>query len=331
MEFKMNLHQNQILFKEAVEATAQYKKLSEIYIEKDYWVTLALHTIFTNEIGNQVVFKGGTALSKCFGIIDRFSEDIDLVVLRNAGESDNLLSNKLKKIGKCLQNVLPEVEIEGITQKRGMNRKTAHRYQKVFEGDTGQVRRDIILEATWLGYFEPYTVAQIQSYIAEMMIAQQQMPLIQTYALQAFSVKVLTKERTFCEKIMSLVKFCFKPDPIFDLNNKVRHIYDIHKLLNDNDIYAFFKSPAFEIMLLKVANDDFVSYKNDNEWLHNHPAKAILFSEIDQTWNQIRKTYQTDFKALVYGQLPLETTILKTLQEIAIRIQPIEWNVGQKS
>jgi predicted nucleotidyltransferase component of viral defense system len=331
MEFKMNLHENKTLFKDAVMATTQYKKLSEIYIEKDYWVTLALHTIFTNEIGNQVVFKGGTALSKCFGIIDRFSEDIDLVVLRNAGESDNLLSNKLKKIGKCLEKVLPEVEIEGITQKRGMNRKTAHRYQKIFDGDAGQVRRDIILEATWLGYFEPYTIAPIQSYIAEMMIAQQQTTLIQTHQLQPFSVKVLTKERTFCEKIMSLVKFCFKPNPILDLNNKVRHVYDIHKLLNDKDVYTFFQSPAFETMLLKVANDDFVSYKNDNEWLHNHPAKAILFSETDKTWNQIRKTYQTDFKALVFGQLPLETNILKTLHEIALRIQPIEWMIDRKS
>jgi hypothetical protein len=51
----MNLHLNKSLFQEAVIATAQYKNLREIYIEKDYWVTLALHTIFTHEIGNQVV------------------------------------------------------------------------------------------------------------------------------------------------------------------------------------------------------------------------------------------------------------------------------------
>jgi predicted nucleotidyltransferase component of viral defense system len=323
----MNLHLDKSLFQDAIVATAQYKKLREIYIEKDYWVTLALHTIFTHEIGSQVVFKGGTALSKCFGVIERFSEDIDLVVMRQLGESDNSLSNKLKKIGKCIESVLPEVQIEGITQKRGMNRKTAHRYDNFFEGYLGPIRRDIILEATWLGYFEPYTTAPIQSYIAEMMRAQHQIEWIERYQLQAFSAKVLTKERTLCEKLMSLVKFCFKPDPIVDLNNKVRHIYDIHKLLMDKDLYHFFESPAFETMLLKVANDDFLSYRNDNEWLYHHPATAILFSETARTWNQIRKTYQTDFKTLVFGKLPLESAVLETLQCVARRLQGIEWTI----
>ena len=49
-------------------------------VHKDYWVTYALFTIFTNEIGKDTVFKGGTALSKCFSMIEHFSEDIDLVV-----------------------------------------------------------------------------------------------------------------------------------------------------------------------------------------------------------------------------------------------------------
>jgi predicted nucleotidyltransferase component of viral defense system len=70
----MRLHENKGLFKNAVFATAQQKGLSDIYVEKDYWVTFALHTIFTNEIGSQTVFKGGTALSKCFNIIERFSK-----------------------------------------------------------------------------------------------------------------------------------------------------------------------------------------------------------------------------------------------------------------
>lgn len=53
------------------------------YIEKDYWITLALYTIFHVAIGSETVFKGGIALSKCFQMIDRFSEDIDVVVLRH--------------------------------------------------------------------------------------------------------------------------------------------------------------------------------------------------------------------------------------------------------
>ena len=82
MEYKMNLHSNLDLFNQAITLTGEYKKLPAIYIEKDYWITLALYSIFSSSIGNEIIFKGGTSLSKCYNIIERFSEDIDLVLLR---------------------------------------------------------------------------------------------------------------------------------------------------------------------------------------------------------------------------------------------------------
>jgi predicted nucleotidyltransferase component of viral defense system len=323
----MKLHENKALFEEAVELASIHKGLRGIYIEKDYWVTLALHTIFTNEIGSQTVFKGGTALSKCFNIIERFSEDIDLVVLRNVGESDNQMTNKIKKIGKCIESVLPEIAVEGITQKRGMNRKTAHSYEKMYEGNFGQVRDLIVLEATWFGHYEPYTTTSIQSYIAEMMTANNQTALLQDYNLQPFAVQVLTKERTLCEKIMSLVRFSFTENPIFDLNNKVRHIYDIHKLLQDTSTNQFFNSKEFDTLLLKVAHDDVKSFKNNNAWLSNHPLKALIFSDTLNTWNQIKQTYNSDFKALVFGELPNEKDMLNTLNYVSNRLEPIKWTI----
>lgn len=69
----MNLHTNKELFKDAIQATAQDLKLREIYVEKDYWVTLALFEIFNSDLGKEVVFKGGSSLSKCYKVIERFS------------------------------------------------------------------------------------------------------------------------------------------------------------------------------------------------------------------------------------------------------------------
>ena len=65
----MRLHENVELYKDAITATAQQIHIPEIYVEKDYWVTLALYNIFSSEVGSQAVFKGGTALSKCFVFI----------------------------------------------------------------------------------------------------------------------------------------------------------------------------------------------------------------------------------------------------------------------
>jgi hypothetical protein len=179
----MTLHENKELYNDAILATAQQKGIPEIYIEKDYWVTLALNRIFTADIGKEAVFKVGTALSKCYNIIERFSEDIDMVILRNNTETGNQLKAKIKKISNIVAKTLPEIEVNGITNKIGMIRKTAHSYQKTFEGVFGQVRDIIIVESTWLGSFEPYTTATVSSFVAEMMMANNQEELIKEYML----------------------------------------------------------------------------------------------------------------------------------------------------
>ena len=131
----MKLHEDKKLFRQAIQFTADEKKMPAIYIEKDYWVTYALFKVFNSDVGTDTIFKGGTALAKCYNLIERFSEDIDLVVLRRETESDNKLKAKLKAISTVVETILPEVEIQGVTRKRGMIRKTAHTYQKEFDGE----------------------------------------------------------------------------------------------------------------------------------------------------------------------------------------------------
>jgi len=179
----MKLHENIGLFKDAIVATSQLKGIAEIYIEKDYWVTLALHSIFSDEIGKSCIFKGGTALSKCNGLIDRFSEDIDIVLLKQGTEGSNQLKSKLKKVTKIVSEHIPEIDIEGITNKKGMIRKIAYSYPKIFEGLFGQVRDILIVEATWLGSFEPFEKGKVSSLIYEMMIETNQQEIAYEYGL----------------------------------------------------------------------------------------------------------------------------------------------------
>lgn len=323
----MKLHENKQLFRQAVQFTAQQMNIPEIYVEKDYWVTFALHTIFNHDIGKDTIFKGGTALSKCFNLIERFSEDIDLVVLRHDGESNNKLTNKIKKISEVINTVLPEVVVEEVTHKMGMNRKTAHTYAKEFNGNYGQVRDVIIIEATWLGYFEPYTTRSINSYVGNMMITNGQSEIAKENGLLSFEVLVLESVRTLCEKIMSLVRFSYSDNPIEDLKKKIRHAYDLHQLLQQKELFEFFHSIDFEKMLLTVAKDDVISFKNNNEWLVNHPVDAIIFRELDVVWDAIKATYTSDFKNLVYGDLPNEILIRGTLKMISERLKTVIWDV----
>src|SRR5690606_5469577 len=126
-----------------------------------------------------------------YNMIERFSEDIDLVVLRREGETDSKLKSKLKAISTVVETVLPEIPFEGITHKLGMNRKTAHSYNKAFNGDYGQVRDVIILESTWLGHYEPYTTKRIVSFVGLMMLKNKQTDLANANGLLPFDLLAL--------------------------------------------------------------------------------------------------------------------------------------------
>ncbi|MDR9418279.1 nucleotidyl transferase AbiEii/AbiGii toxin family protein [Gracilimonas sp.] len=323
----MKLHEDKKLFQDAVRATSEFKDIREVYIEKDYWVTFALKTIFSDPVGKDTIFKGGTALSKCFNLIERFSEDIDLVVIRREGDSDNALKNKIRDVSKAVESVLPEVEIEGITRKRGNNRKTAHTYSKEFSGEFGQVRNTIIVEASWLGSSEPNTEQHLSTYIYEMMKAKGQSDMAEKYDLLPFELKVLAVRRTLCEKIMSLVRFSHTEEPITDLRNKIRHTYDLHLMLKDKDVQTFFESDDFDRLLKTVARDDVASYRSDVEWLAIHPVEAIIFRNLDKVWGQLKNMYEQDFQYLVFGELPKQEDIHGSLTKIKTRLHEIDWDI----
>jgi len=323
----MKLHENKNLFRQAIQFTADQKRIPAIYVEKDYWVTYVLHGIFNHEIGNETVFKGGTALSKCYNIIERFSEDIDLVVLRRIGESNNRLTNKIKTIGKVVADRLPEVHIEGLTRKMGMHRKTAHNYGKEFTGHYGQAREVIVVEASWLGQHEPHIFRNLQSLVGEMAMDNNQETLANDFGLLPFEVRVLEPTRTLCEKIMSLVRFSYGQNAPEDLKKKIRHAYDLYKLLQREEFSVFLESQEFGKMLPMVAHDDKLNYRNNNKWLSNHPSDAIIFFDLEKIWTELAPVLNGDFKKLVYGNIPEDNEVLAAMKRIKERLKKIEWPV----
>jgi predicted nucleotidyltransferase component of viral defense system len=323
----MNLHESPSLFSEAIRATAQQMGILDIYVEKDYWVTKALHLIFSDSIGAEVVFKGGTALSKCYGLIERFSEDIDLVVLNRERESGNQLKKKLKTISSVVEGLMPEVEIAGVTNKLGMIRKTAHEYPLIFSGKFGQIRDKVILESSTLGHFEPYQKQKINSFIYEMMMSKNQSELAEKYQLKPFTVQVLDIKRTVCEKILSLVRFSHTENPIGDLKMKIRHLYDLHRVLGQKEIKDFIASTDFEEMINRVGQDDVEGYRSNNAWLNYHPKQALIFNNSEQVWGELESTYSKEFRGLVYGEFPAPGEVLSSLKFLEARIGEISWNV----
>ena len=84
-------------------------------VEKDFWVTLVLDYLFHKcEYKDYFIFKGGTSLSKCFNIIERFSEDIDLILrwdILTDDNPDNIRSNRQQDIYNKKINELASIFI----------------------------------------------------------------------------------------------------------------------------------------------------------------------------------------------------------------------------
>ena len=81
----MYLHDDRGLFSEVIAEINERTGIASSIIEKDYYVTMILKLLAN--AAPEVVFKGGTSLSKCFHLIDRFSEDIDITFTEHIGEA----------------------------------------------------------------------------------------------------------------------------------------------------------------------------------------------------------------------------------------------------
>lgn len=91
----MNLHRDPEAFAELVTAASSELHIPVGIIEKDYYVTLALRELNSRIKG--MVFKGGTSLTKCYQVLNRFSEDIDISYAASEGVPGESRKRQLKK------------------------------------------------------------------------------------------------------------------------------------------------------------------------------------------------------------------------------------------
>ena len=161
-----------------------------------------------------------------------------------------------------------------------------------------------------------------------MMIESGQTELAERFGLIPFNVLVLDLNRTFCEKIMSLIRFSNTEKPIEDLKKKIRHIYDIHILLENDVVKTFFTSENFDTMIIKIAGEEAQRLDARKTWLNQHPKDCFIFKDSVKVWKQLKTTLKKELKDLVFGKLPDERDFLNTILKLRERIQKIYWNVS---
>ena len=220
----MELYKSRQEFQDAVIAVADYYHISPAIVEKDYFVSIVLMNLQKYIPG--VLFKGGTSLSKCFKIIERFSEDIDITL----DETHFTQSNK-RKANKAVIDICDELGFE--IQNREQVELHSHgnyncyniEYPVTFS-DYG-VKPFIKLEMTFIQKAYPDTTKPVTSLIGEYLIAIGQEAVLPQYELTSFDMKVQSLERTFVDKVFALCDYYIRGEVL----RQSRHIYDINKLM----------------------------------------------------------------------------------------------------
>lgn len=232
--------------------------LPEQAIEKDLWVTVILQVLFSLPYADKLLFKGGTTLAKA-GLIDRFSEDIDLAIDRSMfGYEGDLTKKQLKTLRKKsslfvrdvlssdLRHALDEnglgalCEVESEPDGEGDKtypepRKIHIHYHSVFGSPLPYLRPEVMLEVGARSLFEPFQMVQVSSFVT------QSTPI--DTSISDVMIPMAEPRKTFLEKAFLLHEL-FSTGTPRRADRKSRHLYDLEKMMRHPEILSAMKDDA---------------------------------------------------------------------------------------
>ncbi|WP_379090711.1 nucleotidyl transferase AbiEii/AbiGii toxin family protein [Pedobacter sp. UC225_65] len=241
MWIKLNKNQRLTM----LEQTANEKGLPAFVIEKDWWVCIILKAIFQSKYADSIIFKGGTSLSKAYQLIDRFSEDIDLIIDRHLLGFDELKSNaQIKKLRKASGGFIINEFREELIVQLGQLGITADLYEIKYNDHVDDTSDPNTLEIYYQSLI-PVSNAYIQQRVLLEMGARsltepsEQKPIVSfvdeqykdlEFAEPPFTVQVVVPTRTFIEKVLLLHEEFAKPVDKIRTDRLTRHFYDLDKI-----------------------------------------------------------------------------------------------------
>ncbi|WP_127131194.1 nucleotidyl transferase AbiEii/AbiGii toxin family protein [Pseudoflavitalea rhizosphaerae] len=232
-------------------------------IEKDWWVTLALKAVFATQWSENLVFKGGTSLSKGWRLITRFSEDIDLAMDRsvlgfndptpNPSQVEKLRQASAEFMGgpfrEALEAAIRAMEISPdalavvateIKQANEDPRQIELQYTSLFNVEQqkapGYVRPKVIVEIGARSLKEPFAPRPITSLITE------HFPTA-TFSVKEFEVPTVEPQRTILEKLFLLYEENTKPLKKRKTLRYSRHLSDVHATKDYEPLLEAMASP----------------------------------------------------------------------------------------
>ncbi len=231
--------------KQVYEQVGAIEGLPPIAIEKDFWVTFVLQAVFEQEFAEHVVFKGGTSLSKGWNLIQRFSEDVDLAMDREAfGFDGKLGSSKRTRLRKSIRKFVIEEFTPALSE--NLKQKGAGVDVEVWESKNSDEDPSTI-EITFpsitepIGYLQPRVLIEVN---ARSLFEPHEKKKLTPIVGKVFSQLLLDLEpavipcvlpkRTFLEKVFLIHEEFQKNPGELRAERLSRHLYDVEAIMDTN-------------------------------------------------------------------------------------------------
>ncbi len=316
---------------ELISQTAAKMDMPPAAIEKDFWVCWMLQRLFQSPLRESIIFKGGTSLSKVYGIIKRFSEDIDLILNWNDfcketewNPGERYGKSAREKMMKALdewnarqivKEILPIVrECCGDVCTAEIPEESPEviviTYPKNYE--CSYIRPQILLEIGPKAAWNPHTEHEVRPYMAEM--------YPQLLKNAKARVKVTTAERTFWEKITILHALANRTSSL--PSRYSRHYYDTVMMARDTKL----KESAFSDIQLLYQVSSFKYYFYRAGWAdypNAIPGKMHLLPN-DSILKELRKDYDDMRREMLPTDAPILDDILSELQLLEKEINALQ-------
>lgn len=311
------------------ETSRQIGLPSSSAVEKDWWVVHTLSIIFSMKCANDLIFKGGTSLSKGWNLIQRFSEDIDLALDREfLGFSGELTKSEIRKLRRKSFEYISEVFIEELQNKFNQlgfkdlivkPREVENHdqdplvieiyYKKLTETDT-YLKPGVLLEVGSRSLKEPFTQRTFGTFVSEIYPNQ-------SFTDKPITINIVNPERTFLEKIFLLHEEFQKPVDKIRVERLSRHLYDIEKLSQTEYAEIALQDVGLYNTIVRHRSK-FTSISGIDYTKHN-PAN-IKFIPPDNVIKMWEADYREMNESMIYGQRLEFNELIKRLTELQIRI-----------
>lgn len=334
-------------------ATANRLGTSLQNVEKDFWVTWVLDLLFNGRGANEprLLFKGGTSLSKAYGLISRFSEDIDITVFREdigqnievtdleglSGKQQRIRLDSIRQacqgyiqpvlaerlnlqIGEAFgQAGIPIIDAPAILDQDDPDRQTLLiHYPSVSSDVSDYVKPSVKIEAGAKSALDPHRLVAIQPYIADDM---------QAANLVVPNVVTIDAERTFWDKVVilhGLRRWHDNRGQLRQQGHRVsRHYYDIYKLWRSPTGQRAVIDHALALDCARHARLFFNSA--DLDLLSARPG-SFTITPTSAMADMLKRDYQA-MAGMIFGDVPDLADVMRAIEEIEQTINQAGNNV----